>query len=150
MASTSDAALPTVEATSAGESTADEGGNSMMKRSESRNVLDLTGAAIASADTLNPEHFTDSWGTLASTGSVVPSISLPRQSTDVRHFAVGRTLLQSIREPSLIPSFLPSTFDVTQFSLKSLLCFVLSLAWLKDLLSLSQIVFNSQIWEVRS
>jgi len=50
-------------------------------------VLDLTGAAIATAETPQIENGTDHAAVFAKR-EAVPSISLPRQSTDVRHFAM--------------------------------------------------------------
>jgi hypothetical protein len=56
-------------------------------RSASRNVLDLTGAAIATVETPHAEQGNDPTVLVK---REAPSISLPRQSTDVRHFAMGR------------------------------------------------------------
>ena len=50
-------------------------------------MLDLTGAAIATAETPQIENGTDHAAVFAKR-EAVPSISLPRQSTDVRHFAM--------------------------------------------------------------
>ena len=61
--------------------------SSALPRSPSRNVLDLTGAAIATAETPQIENGTDHAAVFAKR-EAVPSISLPRQSTDVRHFAM--------------------------------------------------------------
>ena len=55
------------------------------------NVLDLTDAAIATADTTHTGHGNDGTGEHeVNTASAVPSISLPRQSRDVKHFAMGK------------------------------------------------------------
>ena len=61
--------------------------SSALPRSPSRNVLDPTGAAIATAETPQIENGTDHAAVFAKR-EAVPSISLPRQSTDVRHFAM--------------------------------------------------------------
>jgi hypothetical protein len=62
-------------------------------------VLDLTDAAIATAETTQTGHGNDAVGEHGmNTASAVPSISLPRQSRDVKHFALGK----SPREPNSV------------------------------------------------
>lgn len=59
----------------------------------SKNVLDLTDAAISTGEANQPE----SSGEHASQAKreAVPSITLPRQSSDVRHFAMGKSRVTS-------------------------------------------------------
>jgi hypothetical protein len=52
------------------------------------NVLDLTGAAISNVEVPNAEH-ENNYNAHVSIRETVPSISLPRQNTGVRHFAMG-------------------------------------------------------------
>ena len=58
-----------------------------------KNVLDLTDAAISTGEASQPE----SSGEHASQAKreAVPSITLPRQSSDVRHFAMGKPRVTS-------------------------------------------------------
>uniref|UniRef100_A0A7S0XBW9 pantothenate kinase n=1 Tax=Mantoniella antarctica TaxID=81844 RepID=A0A7S0XBW9_9CHLO len=69
-------------------------------RSVSRQSLDLTGAAIATAEPTSPLENGENVGRgVVETGSgVPPSISLPQQSTDVRHFAtdMGGSLVKIV------------------------------------------------------
>jgi hypothetical protein len=55
-----------------------------------QNNLDLTGAAIATADRTPNRDFIDDQ--ILVERENVPSISLPRQSTGICHFALGRLL----------------------------------------------------------
>ena len=60
--------------------------SSAVNKSPSHDVLDLTGAVIASVETQLAESGSDP--TTVVKREAVPSISLPRQSTHVRHFAL--------------------------------------------------------------
>ena len=71
-----------------GDSVRDHGSStsSAVNKSPSHDVLDLTGAVIASVETQPAESGSDP--TTVVKREAVPSISLPRQSTHVRHFAL--------------------------------------------------------------
>ena len=102
------------EAMNPGNPSADD--SQPVKRSTSHNnVLDLTDAAIATADTTHTGHGNDSTGEHGvNTASAVPSISLPRQSRDVKHFAMGkRTKSYSLTRMSRVEVLAHGTFRIT-------------------------------------
>lgn len=110
-----------------------------MTRSASRNnVLDLTGAAIATAETAHTEQGNDAGEVLVNAGSsAVPSISLPRQSTDVRHFAMGKFCPRETMCFSGRVSRARGVYSVNTFLIHLSLCPSVDIS-------------TSQIWEARS